>query len=1496
MHTTSKGTDSLRGISRLLLLLTASLVLAACEIEGEGLDDTQDTGGSTGGGGGAGGGGTPSAVSIQTPAAATSEATGPLTAVTLTTPTVTGGDGNYTIANDAPAAGFPLGTTNVIWTATDGAGASATASQSVSVSDTTAPAIGALTNVQAPSTGTLTPVTLTAPSVTDLVDPSPAMQNDAPANGFPMGMTVVTWTATDASGNSANAEQTVMITAPSSGPLTITAPADVTGEATGPATALTLGMANAGGGQGQLSITNDAPAGGFPVGATLVVWTVTDAANTMVTDSQTVTVTDTTAPTITAPANVSRIESGTLPTTVVLGTPTVSDLADPAPAVTNNAPAAGFPLGTTDVTWTATDASGNQATAVQRVTINPPPTCSSLQPEFAADVYPVFDEAENCGSCHTPPNIVSTTNGFNILANDATGFELFRTISNIDINGESSMTVKALGGATHGGGDRFAGRGGALAPDYVVIEEFVTKVTNCTDTPVPLTLMAPMPVTEEATGANTTVTLGTPQAVGGDGNYTYSNDAPAGGFPLGATTVTWTVTDGTSATATATQTITVSDTTAPTLAAPASVTVPENGTPTPVALGTPTVSDIVDPAPAVTNNAPAGGFPLGTTNVTWTATDASGNEATAVQVVTVNAPAPGPLTVTAPANVAAEATGPTTNVAIGMASAMGGQGMLTITNNAPAGGYPVGATTVVWTVTDTANATATANQTVTINDTTAPSITAPADVTGTQNGASTPVTLGTPTVSDLADPAPAVTNNAPPGGFAVGTTTVTWTATDASGNQGTATQTVTIQAAPTCDSLQPEFATAVYPVLDQPATCASCHTPPNIVATANGFNIAANDQTGYDLFRAIANIQIGGESSMTVKALGGGTHGGGNRFAANGAADPDYVVIADFVAKVESCTETPPTSTATIDLGTGYEQLHKVTMLLGARPPSSSEIQAVEAQATQAGITAMLETTAEQLMTEEAFYQRLMEIYNDVLLTDRDMLSEEEVQRVFDIDGFSTKGYFESYSGDERDALRQATNFGLARAPLELVRYVVENDRPFTEILTADYIMVNPYSATVLGVDAGDPTFPFSSDDVAANHDRNEFRRADALMQDQAAVGPYPLAGVVSTHSWLGRYLSTSTNVNRHRASTVFYDFLGIDIEGLAARDGLDLDNVIGDVPTYQDPQCTVCHDVMDPVAGLFKNRSDAGEYLGNAGWQHTRTTNGVPRMLPPGYSADPADELPAGDYDRALPWLMQRIAADDRFAKETVRTIFNALTGIDSTAPAVTSFLTALKNDFVASGFDMKNLVRDIVTSEYVLATNLDAAADPNSYPDIGTGRLLTPEELARKISNVIGDGYVWNGPNSDSGLAERYELFYGGIDSEDIVTRTKEPNTIIDGIQERIAYQLACERVALELGSGTGNLFPNVGITDAPPAAEAAIRQNMVHLHRLLLGEDYASNAAEIDVTYQLFVDVRATGQTAIASACRGGGGSTDTNGTVIPWMAVVAYLASDFRFFYE
>jgi len=1181
---------------------------------------------------------------------------------------------------------------------------------------------------------------------------------------------------------------------PPTEPLSISAPVSMQAEAKGPLTTVNLGQATATGGDGVYTFSHNAPASGFPLGATTVTWTVTDSTGNSAKGTQSVLVRDTTAPTITLPPDVQSTATGEF-TVVGIGIARASDLVDPFPTLTNDRPPNGFPIGTTAVTWTSRDASGNAATGRQMVTV-------------------------------VPPN-----------------------------------------------------------PD-----------------PGELTLTLPAAISTEATGSTTTVTLGNAMASGGVPPITITNDAPAGGFPLGVTTVTWTAVDANSASASGTQLVTITDTTSPSITAPADVAANQDagGGNTMVDLGSPTFSDLVDPNPLVSNNAPANGFAVGTTTVVWTATDFSGNSASDIQQVTINGSS---FTVTPPPAVTAEATGPRTMVTLGDATANGGVPQVTISSNAPANGFPVGETTVTWTATDLTGATAIATQTVTIRDTRAPSITAPADVSAVQDasGGNTFVDLGTPTLSDIADPNPTVRNNAPANGFPVGTTTVVWTATDASGNFASDTQLVSIAASTSeqCSALMSDWVGSVFPMMDSVTTCGgSCHVTATPLRTANGWGFpdSATDEQNLDVFRTVARINFQNESLVTAKARGFTQHGGG---AVLQEGTANYALLSNFVDRARACTDElpPPSGTAKVIRGSGYEQLSKLTVAVAGRPPTSDEVNVIAAAGSdQAMIDNMLIGILDGLMDEEAFYVRVGEIYNDLLLTDQHANSTDSPEQ-----NFGNLVYFanEFYFSNRNDAARRGANYGIARAPLALIRYVIENDRPFTEIVTADYTMVNPYSAVIYGVNPGGANYPYSSDNNVANHSYDDWRRVDSLRQTEGHQAIISTAGVISMHVFLDRYPSTPTNINRHRSRTVFDYFLGLDIESLAPRDGLDLNSVIGDVPTYQDPQCAVCHDVMDPVAGLFTKRPLDGRYHPGYPYQHTLSTNGVPHMVPAGYGDtrnNPAVELPTDEELSPLDWLGDRIGSDDRFAQKTVRIVLNAFTGSQSFSPDVTAFVEATKNAFVASGFDFKEIVRRVLLSDYFLAQNLNASESPNNYESIGSNRLLTPEELDRRITSVTGGSYAWRGPNSNTGLRGGHYLLYGGIDSDEITTRPTSPTSFFPGVQRRIANQVACERVAADLYSG-GTLFPYVDETVTPSnGGEAAIRTNLQFLHRRLLGEDLTSDNAEIDASYQLFLDIRALGETTIPTQCRGGGGATDNNGTVLPWMAVVNYLLSDYRFFYN
>ncbi|MFK7694329.1 Ig-like domain-containing protein [Paenibacillus sp. HJGM_3] len=148
----------------------------------------------------------------------------------------------------------------------------------------------------------------------------------------------------------------------------------------------------------------------------------------------------------------------------------------------------------------------------------------------------------------------------------------------------------------------------------------------------PPELTAPADKTVEAAGARTGVEIGGASATD-ESDVTIANDAPAG-FPLGTTIVTWTATDIYGNSRSAVQKITVIDTTPPTLTAPADVTVTATAKLTPVTLGEATATDLVDGPVTVTNDAPIA-YPVGSTIVTFTAKDSSGNVATARMTVIV---------------------------------------------------------------------------------------------------------------------------------------------------------------------------------------------------------------------------------------------------------------------------------------------------------------------------------------------------------------------------------------------------------------------------------------------------------------------------------------------------------------------------------------------------------------------------------------------------------------------------------------------------------------------------------------------------------------------------------------------------------------------------------------------------------------------------------------------------------------------------------------------
>ena len=682
------------------------------------------------------------------------EATGGLTRVSIGQAIATDESGIQSLTNNAPEQ-FPLGITTVIWTAIDNAGNMGIATQTVTVGDSTPPVISGLSDVTIEANGNQNTPNLGNPTVNDLVGVL-SITNDAPAS-FPLGKTVVTWTATDVAKNIATATQ--IVTVQDTKPPKIRAPATVTYEASSlDQNFMNLGEPTVTDNSEIASVTNDAPQG-FPIGETIVTWIAIDTSGNQASATQKVEVVDTIKPVISKIADLTVEATSDKQNTVNLVAPNVTDVQKVI--VTSNAPTF-FQLGKTMITWTAVDASGNNSTINQTISL-----VDTTAPTLTVPTDVTKEATAKTGNSVSLGDPVAT---------DLTGIP---TVTN---NAPSDYPL------------------GTTIVTWTATDNFgnsVSKTQNVTivDTTKPI-ITAPAKVVFEAVGTSgNVVPLGEPKTYDVVEVASVTNDAPQS-FGFGDTTVTWTVTDTSGNSATSTQVVSVIDTTAPVITTPSNIVQEATGkTGTSLDIGKAEVTDLIK-VENITNDAPSS-FPLGNTTVTWTATDESGNTSTATQIITIRDTTK--PTITAPADITQEATSASENtVNLGDAKADDTVSLVSVTNDAPKT-FPIGETTVTWTATDSSGNISNATQKVTIADTTKPTITAPADITQEATSKSdNKITLQTPTVVDNVEVA-SITNDAPES-FPVGITTVTWTAIDNSGNSESITQKITV-----IDSVPPKF-------------------------------------------------------------------------------------------------------------------------------------------------------------------------------------------------------------------------------------------------------------------------------------------------------------------------------------------------------------------------------------------------------------------------------------------------------------------------------------------------------------------------------------------------------------------------------------------------------------------------------------------------------------------------------------------------------------------
>ncbi len=268
-------------------------------------------------------------------------------------------------ATCTPASGstFPLGANTVTCSATDSHGNTGTSTFTINVQDSTAPVLSLPGDITAEATGPTGAVVTFETSASDVVDGNVAVScNWNSGDTFALGTTTVTCSATDSNHNTSSGSFDVIVQ--DTTPPALSLPDGFSVEATGPSGAVATFLASASDVvDGDVPVTC-APASGstFALGLTTVNCSATDAAGNTGAGSFNVTVVDTTPPALTLPAD-QQLEATGPDGAAATFAATATDLVDGPLAVTCDADSGDtFPLGTTTISCSVSDAAGNTAT------------------------------------------------------------------------------------------------------------------------------------------------------------------------------------------------------------------------------------------------------------------------------------------------------------------------------------------------------------------------------------------------------------------------------------------------------------------------------------------------------------------------------------------------------------------------------------------------------------------------------------------------------------------------------------------------------------------------------------------------------------------------------------------------------------------------------------------------------------------------------------------------------------------------------------------------------------------------------------------------------------------------------------------------------------------------------------------------------------------------------------------------------------------------------
>ncbi|MFN8545625.1 MAG: hypothetical protein U0807_15665 [Candidatus Binatia bacterium] len=610
--------------------------------------------------------------------------------------------------------------------------------------------------------------------------------------------------------------------------------------------------------------------------------------------------------------------------------------------------------------------------------------------------------------------------------------------------------------------------------------------------------------------------------------------------------------------------------------------------------------------------------------------------------------------------------------------------------------------------------------------------------------------------------------------------------------------------------------------------CASCHVAGGSAAQQGArLTVSPTDAAATQTsVNALVDKTNASQSRLLLKPLGQLNHGGGAQLAQN---SDEYALLAqwaDLVAAGQQCSGGGGGAVNLVPLSASDLSVRASMDLRGIRP-SPADMDRLEANSAEYG--ALLDA----FLHSPEFLERVKDVYDDALLVRRE---------------------------DDRDEARDETSSIYGEA-LELIAYIVANDRPFTELGTADYTVANDL------LQRDTTRMPYPMEPVTGS-----------AWQPTHYTDGRPHAGLLSTSAFYEVWTTNDTNKNRRRAnrwSIVFhcYNFLDTVVDVTRNVDNNDPNAVLNAVTTRAD--CKACHDRLDPMASFLFKMDDAG--LEDAGPTDFFRGNGErwrsANRRPPAVDGVPGTDI--RDMGRLL-------VQSPKFAQCQAKRVFKMLFLRD---PKTNDELTAA-NDVAQKwasedGYVFRRLVKRWMTSP--VYTGRPSTDDPEWV------RRTSPERLEALVKDLTG--FVWvrqpedneddNDPNSDPPRTEPlpllteekdgFKIILGGLNGVNVSARSFSLNASVAMVQRKLAA-LAADHVVqtdLSLPDDQRTLLKGITGSEDPAVDEATIRNEIVWLIRRMYGERVAPDTSTVDVWVDLYRNLW-------ADTSQGGTGSNQVPGT--------------------